>query len=439
MARVSTHTPKQSRSRPVGHGLFRGGPRGGAPGRYGGIIIVLIITFLAFKPVGRVDAVVATLTGYVGMVHRLLMGIETSILGPAIPVSAQRAAEAAERSVDLRQREVASAVARDSNLKSRPGVSANIIFHNSAEAWFDMDRGLRDGVATGDPVTCGDALAGIVESASASTSRVRYLWHRGVRLCVRSGETRAVCVGAGGGLLRVEACSGENVNDNSIFIVNESPDGDALDLAAGFQVGLYRSRGEGRPAVIEPDAVIRSEQFLNVMVRTRGVAAKETTVGPVELWVDGDTGPGGDVSPGRCSALLAGAGSHTTNGAAVTAGGWLLGRVARRGGPTARVEFVNNPGWIVEAILLSDTGPPMPMGRLRTRVAREGEILLEPLDRNVKLDPLAAGMLMTGAAEPGVPKGLCLGMVTIKDGMIALQPPFEYHRVRYVQISAREP
>lgn len=393
-----------------------------------GAAFIVILLYFGLRPVEAVDRAAAFAAGWLSYPYRWLGELEIIVLGGGAPSDPAWAMIAEENLLDLRRRELATAVANREELKSRPGISANVIIHNSLDATFIIDRGLRDGVAQGDPVTFGDSFAGIVATAETNQSTVRYLWHRKVRICASNAadaSQRAVLIGAGEGLLKIEASQPRNFSQGIMLQLAPSPDGDALDIARGFLIGSVRPVENGQAAWVEPDVNIRGERFLHVIIRTRGAAVINDPSAAPEPWSKVSLSPAGDATPERKSSLT------KTNkiinlmiGAAVARDGWLLGRIERAGGPISRVRFVEDPGFSFDAILLPSDGAPVSLGRVRC-IGEDGpDLLFVAEDKLILVTERAAGSLVSGAAEASVPKGIRVGNATIENGKIRVARPF---------------
>lgn len=384
--------------------------------------LVLLLLIFGLRPVEAVDRSAAWVAGWLGYPYRWLGELEIVVFGRGEAPDAARAMLAEESAIDLRRRELAAAVANREELKSRPGISADVILHHSLEGTFEINRGLRDGIAKGDPVTVGDALAGIVYLTEKNRAVVRYPWHRGTRLCAASAidaSARAVLAGAGEGLLKIDVARARDFPEGTILQLAPSPDGDALDLAAGFVIGSVRRNDDGYNSWTESDVTVRSERFLHVMVRTRGASASTADPEESETWAKITISPAGDATSGRKSSITKT--SHVRalrEGAAVVVDGWLVGRVERAAGPLPRVRFVEDRGFRVEAIFLPADGPPVALGMTRTLGEEKNELILGSSDALLKLQNGREGVLVTGASEAGVPKGIRIGAVKIVDGRL---------------------
>lgn len=390
-----------------------------------------IVFFIGFKPVSFLDRAAAEALGILSYPYHWLGILEMVAFGEGEAPDAARAMMAEESALDLRSREVAGALARDVTLKSRTGVAANVINHQSANATFEIDRGLRDGIAAGDPATHGDSFAGIVISAKPNSAVVRYLWHSSTRVCIQSTEAtkmRGVAVGATEGLLKLEVSDPREVPPGLVVTVAPSPDGDALDFAAGFSVGTIVPGAPGGKPWIQPDSTIRNERFLHVVVRTRGVgdasAAFDRAAG---RWTKIVLSPAGDASPGIKSSLTtidtnkSINSNHIQNGSAVVFDGWVIGRIERAGAGFARVRHVEDKGFSIEAVLLPNDGAPIPLGILTTESADNGNITFLTEMNLATIGANAAGPVVTGASDANVPKGLRIGTAKIENSKLIVE------------------
>ncbi|MFN0206733.1 MAG: rod shape-determining protein MreC [Planctomycetota bacterium] len=400
-----------------------------------------IVFLVGFRPVSILDSAAAYALGILSYPYHWLGTLEIVVFGGGEGPDTARAMSAEESALDLRRRELAGALASDITLKSRTGVAANVINHESADATFEIDRGLRDGIAVGDPATHGDSLAGIVISAKPNSAVIRYLWHGSTRVCIQSAEPaamRGVAVGATEGLLKLEVSDPREVPLGTVVTVATSPGGDALDFAAGFIVGTVAPAPPGGKPWIEPDLTIRNERFLHVVVRTRGVALaddKNTGEGPpaADRWKKIVLSPAGDASPGFKSNLTKinidenANGNNTenastiVNGSAVVVDGWVIGRIERAGAGFARVRHVEDTGFSIEAVLLPSDGPPIPLGILTTQSAGNRYITFTTEVNLSTISITAAGPVVTGASDATVPKGLRIGTARIENNKLIVE------------------
>jgi hypothetical protein len=381
-----------------------------------------LLLLLGLRPVPSIDAAAGRVTGVLAYPYDWLGRIELAIFGSGLASSPDRAMAAEESLIDLRRRELSEAIATEDSLRARPGVAANVIVHRSLDHVFEIDRGLRDGVAVGDPVTYGNHFAGIVMASQSGVATVRYAWNPQSRVCVGSARPpkfRGVAAGASDGLLRLEIINPRDVPDGTLLVVDLSPDGDALDAAAGFRVGIVRSAGPGRKPWIEPDPAMRGERFLNVVVRTRGVRPVLETPPPADGWSDAMLSPAGDASPGRKSSLLkVVGGAVAARGAAVAFDGWLVGRIDRASSSLARVRHVEDPGFSVEGILLPPDGSAIPLGLLVTESSASDGVVFR-CEVNPATVATGAGIpLVTASSNTTVPKGLRIGTAVVRHGRI---------------------
>jgi hypothetical protein len=380
--------------------------------------VLLAGLFAGARQLRGVDRVADAAAGWCALPYAALGKAERWLRGGGLtadPARAERARRAAE---ELEARERAAAQAGRAGLRERGGVVAAVRARTPAEATYEIDRGAEHGVKPGDPVTFGDVFAGVVESVKGDSALVRHPWHRSVRLCLQTTEaapTRLVAAGAGDGILRIVVSKERVLPPTAAVELAPTPDGSSLDAAAGFRVGTLHSGAEGFYATIEADPNVQDERMVQVVVRTQD-AAEAAPDARLEApsWIPLTLLPAGDASPGRASALVLS--SALFDGAAVAFDGQLVGVVARAGGPTARVRFVEDPGFTVRVVLLTPTGPPIPLRRVRTAGGSGRQVILEPADRWGGVPKSASGLLLTAGGDGAVPKGLLLGEARIEDG-----------------------
>ncbi|MBI3820160.1 MAG: hypothetical protein HY286_15810 [Planctomycetes bacterium] len=399
--------------------------------------LIFILLFFGFVPNDAADRAAQTIVGWLAVPYHWLGESEKLILGSGEAPDAARAMLASESRLDLGRREIAASIANAEELKSRPGIEADVIEHDSFKSTFDINRGLRDGVAAGDPVTFGDQLAGVVVSAAPTHATVRCIWHQATRFCARAADAQAVVRGAGEGLLRIDVSRPREIADGVILQLAPSPDGDALDLAAGFALGRVRIMENGVGAWVEPDASVRSQRFLHVIVRTRGGSIAAAPRAPEESWMRARLSPAGDAGSWRKSSLIKIQGAaRVAPGAAVARDGWLLGIVERSAGPVGRVRFLEEPGFVVEGIFMSAEGPPLPLGRIRCIGGGGDEASFHADDKLILLPEGAAGVLLTGPGGDGVPKGLRIGTAVYRNGNIYVARPLDGARLTEALVAA---
>jgi hypothetical protein len=203
--------------------------------------------------------------------------------------------------------------------------------------------------------------------------------------------------------------------------VATSPDGSPLDAAAGFRVGLVRALADGLYSNIEVDAAIQQDRLVQVVVRfAEGDGSAQPLVEPLR-WDPLALGAAGDSFPGRRT-VIAGRGGES--GAALAFDGIFVGRLERAGGGTTRARFLEDPGFVLRAVLLRKDGPPLQLRRVRTRTASGRAIVMDALDRSIDLPAGVSGILLSAAGDSATPKGLVLGNAQIRGGEIHVEREF---------------
>lgn len=399
---------------------------------------------LGFVPLAPADGAASALVGWLALPFQALGDAEAMALGSGLRSEPAREIAASESLLELRRRELENAIAGDPTLKSRPGVAANVRSYDPEEARLTLDSGSTDGIQVGDPATFGDALVGVVDRVEASSSTVRLTSHRAVRLCARVRtpvEARLVARGSGAGRLRVELTQRRDIPDGAAVEASTAPGGDRLDLAAGFLVGTFRRDEATATAAIEPPPECAPERLLQVIVRVDHGPATFPVDDRISGWERVDFSPAGDLLAGR-STMLGRIAKRAAplRGAAVAFDGWLVGRIARAGGPTVRARCAEDPGFEVDAILLPPSGRPLPLGRVRTVAVVDGGMEVVPVSGTITLPSQAAGPLLTGNGEFSVPKGLRIGDARVTDGRLFVARPFRGAEVTSAFVAiARDP
>ena len=380
-------------------------------------------------PVGWVDRLTATAVGWLSIPDRFASRLGSLAFGAGLESDPQRLALARESAADLQRRELSSAIAGKEELRQRGGIVASVERREVSDATYEINRGLADGVIAGQAVTLGDTFAGVVASSKEHRATVYFPWHRGVRVCARTIEeqsSRVVVTGSGEGTMRVLVSQQRPLREGVEVEVAASADANDVDAAIGFRIGIVKLGLEGLAPGVEVDPNIRADRLLQVIVRTPApLSADEADSTPshweaIRLFADGDA------TPYRRSSLATepDSGARLVDGGALELDQWLIGRVARIGGGAARVRFVEDPGFTFSAILLGNGGPPLPMRRLRTLASSSGAVTFAAVDGLLGVGPEASGVLVTGAGDPNVPKGLRIGRARVVSGRVVVERDF---------------
>lgn len=363
------------------------------------------------------DGLAATAAGTLALPYASLATLERWVAGPGIASDPERFRRAQSFSDALDARERQQALAGRSGVLDHGGLVASVVKRDEADATFEIDRGSVHGVASGDPVTFGDVFAGVVATVRDDRSVVQFPWHRAVRLCLQTvGEpqNRLVARGAGSGLLSVLVSKDRRFPPAATVELAATPDGSPLDLAAGFRVGTLLARASGLFAMIEVDPVVQDERMVQVVVQTSNSDRGAPSAVEPPRWQPLTLAFAGDAVPGRSSALGFSKGALAL-GAPVAFDGHFVGAVARTGGPTVRVRFLEDPGFTLRVVLLTDTGSPIPLRRVRTVGASGRRIVFEPVDRWPESPVPSQGILLTAGGDGAIPKGLVVGVASIED------------------------
>jgi len=387
---------------------------------------------LAFRPVPEVDRAVAALVSVLGLPYQIFGDVEVLLrertLGASVRSDPARAAyaRAVERELADRERQAAGAASPD--LASGGGLLAEVLGRDLERDTIVIGRGADAGIVPGLAVTAGDDLVGVIASVSSESATVRLVSHPAFRAAAETQDGRAVrlvVAGSGRGEARVEVAARRDLAPGIEIRAAAMPDGDALDPAVGFRIGRLAAAESGARAFsVVPRADV--DRLLRVAIRTGAAGSMPAdAVAPPTRYERIDLCPGADSHPGRATLLArARRGAAAALGAAVQLDGCLVGRVARRGGPTLRVRCVEDPGFEIDAIWLPEGRPPVFVGPVRNVGRQDGAIALAPAGRPVDL-PAATGPLVTGNREETVPKGLLLGVARLVGGRLLLQRPFD--------------
>ncbi len=383
------------------------------------------LILLGLRPVGAADRFAAHAVGWLAVPYLALGDAEVRLLGTGSASDPARAVDAGESLLDLRARELAGAIAASVDLKARPGLPASVVRRDESNATLVIDRGTRDGLVPGQPVTYADALVGLVHEVEPHEATVRLVFHRDARIVGRTREEepqRLVVGGSGEGLLRVEVSERREWVEGAVVEVAPSPEGALVDAAVGFVVGRIRRAPEAREPWVVPPGEAAAARLLQVIVRTGAGAPVAAVSDAPEGWEGLELSLAGDVGPGRATILgRARRRSRSLDGCAVAFDGWLVGRVVREGGPAVRVQCVEDPGFEVDAILLPPEGPPLPLGLLRTERGGGSRVSFAIAPGSVELPLGASGPVVTGNALRSVPKGLRIGDGRVEEGRLVVE------------------